>query len=106
MPTASGDNSTQEQQYDPYSCVQEGASAALARVRPSSNKQLAILYTDTPHITDSIPTLEVRNRHPGEKIPLKEEELILASPILYGFSLSDKIWRTSSSFCALCLCAD
>ena len=25
---------------------------------------------------------------------LTDEELLLASPILYGFSLSDKLWRT------------
>ena len=28
---------------------------------------------------------------------LTEEELMLASPVLYGFSLSDKIWRESRS---------
>ena len=25
---------------------------------------------------------------------LTEDELLLASPVLYGFSLSDKLWRT------------
>ena len=43
---------------------------------------------------------------PNELLPLKEgkdgveslteEDLLLASPILYGFSLSDKLWRESS----------
>lgn len=28
-----------------------------------------------------------------EENELKEEELVLASPVVYGFSLSDKIWR-------------
>ena len=43
----------------------------------------------------NVPTLEIRTRRPEEETPLTDEELLLASPILYGFSLSDKIWRTS-----------
>ena len=29
---------------------------------------------------------------------LTNEDLLLASPILYGFSLSDKLWRRCSAF--------
>ena len=31
---------------------------------------------------------------------LTDEDLLLASPILYGFSLSDKLWRRLSAFSA------
>ena len=31
---------------------------------------------------------------------LTEDDLLLASPILYGFSLSDKLWRRCSAFSA------
>ncbi|KAI0752549.1 P-loop containing nucleoside triphosphate hydrolase protein [Daedaleopsis nitida] len=41
---------------------------------------------------DGVPTLEIRNKHPIEEATLTDEELMLASPVLYGFSLSDKIW--------------
>ncbi|KAI1788460.1 P-loop containing nucleoside triphosphate hydrolase protein [Ganoderma leucocontextum] len=43
---------------------------------------------------DGVPMLDVRTKHKDEEeeVPLKDEDLILASPILYGFSLSDKIW--------------
>ncbi|KAI0672123.1 P-loop containing nucleoside triphosphate hydrolase protein [Trametes maxima] len=36
--------------------------------------------------------LDVRTGIPKEEAPLKDEDLLLASPILYGYSLSDKIW--------------
>ena len=42
--------------------------------------------------TANVPTLEIRTKHQEEEAPLTDEELLLASPILYGFSLSDKIW--------------
>ena len=47
-------------------------------------------------MNDGVPMLDVRTKYPEEQTPLKDEELILASPILYGFSLSDKVWRTFS----------
>lgn len=34
---------------------------------------------------------------PSSMAELTDEELILASPILYAFSLSDKLWRESRS---------
>ncbi|KAI0357755.1 P-loop containing nucleoside triphosphate hydrolase protein [Trametes cingulata] len=37
-------------------------------------------------------TLDVRSHSHAEDQALKEEDLLLASPILYGYSLSDKIW--------------
>ena len=30
--------------------------------------------------------------------PLTEEEYILASPVVYGFSLTDKMWRKHAFF--------
>ncbi|KAI1792718.1 P-loop containing nucleoside triphosphate hydrolase protein [Ganoderma leucocontextum] len=41
---------------------------------------------------DPVPVLDIRSKHQVQETPLTDEELILASPILYGFSLSDKIW--------------
>ncbi len=54
---------------------------------PSSNQ----------NATDNVPTLDVgsKRKAPVDEVSLTEEELILASPIVYGFSLSDKIWRAS-----------
>ncbi|TFK80871.1 P-loop containing nucleoside triphosphate hydrolase protein [Polyporus arcularius HHB13444] len=51
---------------------------------PSSNQ----------NATDNVPTLDVgsKRKAPADEVSLTEEELILASPIVYGFSLSDKIW--------------
>ena len=47
----------------------------------------------TSSADDGVPTLEVHMKHQSdEEKPLSDEELILTSPILYGFSLSDKIW--------------
>lgn len=46
-------------------------------------------------MNDGIPMLDVRTKHQEEEVPMKDEDLILASPILYGFSLSDKIWCMS-----------
>ena len=45
------------------------------------------------HHDVNIPTLDVRAKHADNEMPLDDSELLLASPILYGFSLSDKIWR-------------
>ncbi|KAI0649735.1 P-loop containing nucleoside triphosphate hydrolase protein [Trametes meyenii] len=36
--------------------------------------------------------LDVRTSIPKEEAPLSDEDLVLASPILHGYSLSDKIW--------------
>ncbi|KAI0772989.1 P-loop containing nucleoside triphosphate hydrolase protein [Trametes elegans] len=36
--------------------------------------------------------LDVHNKMHSEETPLKDEDLLLASPILYGYSLTDKIW--------------
>ena len=30
---------------------------------------------------------------PEEKLELTEDDLMLTSPIVYGFSLADKLWR-------------
>lgn len=43
-----------------------------------------------------IPTLRVQGaRQKTEALEITDEELLLSSPIVYGFSLSDKIWRKS-----------
>lgn len=37
--------------------------------------------------------LQMQRRRKPEKLELTDEELLLASPVLWGFSLSDKLWR-------------
>lgn len=44
-------------------------------------------------VTSSVPTLDVVGKPKVEKRDLEESDLLIASPIVYGFSLSDKIWR-------------
>ncbi len=47
--------------------------------------------------TDSaVPTFQTRSKIPRETNELTEDELVLTSPIVYGFSLADKTWRESS----------
>ena len=46
----------------------------------------------------NVPTLDVAGRTKVEKRELEESDLLVASPIVYGFSLSDKIWREYSLF--------
>ncbi|RPD60635.1 P-loop containing nucleoside triphosphate hydrolase protein [Lentinus tigrinus ALCF2SS1-6] len=43
---------------------------------------------------DNVPTLDVSSKRKAaeDEVSLTDEELMLASPIVYGFSLSDKIW--------------
>lgn len=49
---------------------------------------------DTP-VDRGVPTLSVQANTTVKSVEqeLSEEELLLTSPVLYGFSLSDKIWR-------------
>lgn len=42
--------------------------------------------------TSAVPTLDVAGRVKVEKRDLDEKDLLIASPIVYGFSLSDKVW--------------
>ena len=43
-----------------------------------------------------IPTLRVQGaRQKSIDVEITEDELLLASPVVYGFSLSDKIWCKS-----------
>ena len=44
-------------------------------------------------VTSAVPTLDVAGRTKVEKRDLDENDLLIASPIVYGFSLSDKVWR-------------
>ena len=44
----------------------------------------------------TVPTLDVAGKGKVEKRELEEADLLIASPIVYGFSLSDKIWREFS----------
>jgi hypothetical protein len=41
----------------------------------------------------TVPTLDVARKSKVEKRELEEADLLLASPVVYGFSLTDKIWR-------------
>ena len=41
----------------------------------------------------SVPTLGVAGEGKVEKRELEEADLLVTSPIVYGFSLADKIWR-------------
>ena len=45
----------------------------------------------------TVPTLDVAGKGKVEKRELEETDLLLASPVVYGFSLADKIWREFSS---------
>ncbi|RDX52360.1 P-loop containing nucleoside triphosphate hydrolase protein [Lentinus brumalis] len=40
----------------------------------------------------AVPTFQARSRLPRQSAELTEDELMLTSPIIYGFSLSDKTW--------------
>jgi hypothetical protein len=40
-----------------------------------------------------IPTLDVGTKTVAQDRDLTDDELLLTSPIVYGFSLMDKIWR-------------
>jgi hypothetical protein len=41
----------------------------------------------------TVPTLDVAGKGKVEKRELEETDLLIASPVVYGFSLADKIWR-------------
>ena len=41
----------------------------------------------------TVPTLDVAVRGKVEKRELEESDLLITSPVVYGFSLADKIWR-------------
>jgi hypothetical protein len=51
---------------------------------------------------DAIPTLDVGARTQAQDRELTNDELILTSPIVYGFSLMDKIWRKLSLYSSSC----
>jgi hypothetical protein len=45
----------------------------------------------------TVPTLDVAAKgNKVEKRELEEIDLLVASPVVYGFSLADKMWRKSS----------
>ena len=46
--------------------------------------------------TSNVPTLDVAGKTKVEKRDLEENDLLIASPIVYGFSLADKVWRECS----------
>jgi len=48
------------------------------------------------HIGSTVPTLDVVGKAKVEKRELEETDLLITSPIVYGFSLADKIWREFS----------
>ena len=48
------------------------------------------------HIGSTVPTLDVAAKGKVEKRELEEADLLITSPVVYGFSLADKIWRESS----------
>ncbi|KAI0752500.1 P-loop containing nucleoside triphosphate hydrolase protein [Daedaleopsis nitida] len=50
------------------------------------------LPTPPPIPYNPISTFQARSRLPRETTELTEDELLLTSPIVYGFSLSDKTW--------------
>ncbi|EIW53206.1 P-loop containing nucleoside triphosphate hydrolase protein [Trametes versicolor FP-101664 SS1] len=50
------------------------------------------MMNDEPDHFENVFTLDVRSKTHAEEAALKDEDLLLASPILYGYSLSDKIW--------------
>ena len=58
---------------------------------------LVRLHVTNQTMTDrGIPTLRVQGaRQKSIDVEITEDELLLASPVVYGFSLSDKIWCKS-----------
>jgi len=44
----------------------------------------------------TVPTLDVAGKGKVEKRELEENDLLVASPVVYGFSLADKMWREFS----------
>lgn len=98
MPKANPQASSQQQpdyQYD--------NNTGMDSVLPGGRRLLMALHSgqyrtvsgNPADMNDGIPMLDVRTKHQEEEVPMKDEDLILASPILYGFSLSDKIWCMS-----------
>lgn len=98
LPKASAQ--TEQQQYDPNTgmgvVVFRGSNHQLL-IAPHPD-QYGMMNPNSADASDGVPVLDVRTKNQVEEIPLKDEDLILASPILYGFSLSDKIWRASVIF--------
>ena len=50
----------------------------------------------------TVPTLDVAGKTKVETRELEETDLLLASPVVYGFSLADKMWREFSLTFPLC----
>ena len=44
----------------------------------------------------TVPTLDIAVKGKVEKRELEESDLLITSPVVYGFSLADKIWRKST----------
>ncbi|TBU30370.1 P-loop containing nucleoside triphosphate hydrolase protein [Dichomitus squalens] len=94
MPKANIAQSAQEQQtqlfWDPNTCMIRGSVINLTFLLLMA--LYLATYTSPIDHSDGVPMLDVRTKHQEEEAPLTDEEYILASPILYGFSLSDKVW--------------
>ena len=66
----------------------------MQRVNSDSRSGTENEYHADPEPEPNVFTLEVRAPTKNEELELKDEDLLLASPILYGYSLTDKIWCT------------
>ena len=100
MPKANPQASSQQQpdyQYDNNTGMDFGLPGSLNRrlLMAFHLGQYRTVSGNPADMNDGIPMLDVRTKHQEEEVPMKDEDLILASPILYGFSLSDKIWCMS-----------
>ena len=69
----------------PEPSVFDNASTYLVQVYSNC---VADVFVDV-----GVPTLNVQTSTKPTVEELSDEELMLASPVLFGFSLSDKIWR-------------
>ncbi|OCH86746.1 P-loop containing nucleoside triphosphate hydrolase protein [Obba rivulosa] len=92
--------------YVPVDCVLIQVAVNFRRLNPNydlptvkgeANAGMNTMEYDTNGnpISDpnrNVPTLRVQGKTQTEVTEITEDELILASPIVYGFSLSDKLW--------------
>ncbi|KAL1948292.1 hypothetical protein VTO73DRAFT_12367 [Trametes versicolor] len=76
----------------PKASETEQDERAQETFNPHLRAQRQQMMNEEPDHFENVFTLDVRSKTHAEEEALKDEDLLLASPILYGYSLSDKIW--------------
>lgn len=57
------------------------------------------MFSNHYRIDESVPTLNVGSKNQrAQERELNDDDLLLAAPVVYGFSLMDKMWRQSALF--------